>query len=73
MKLKINEIKSIKIKLTTQPNPATSVFLFFFSGRKKNIVAERCHTANGCQTNALQSPFQDSNMADAAWKKLKIK
>ena len=50
MKVKCKmEIKSnqIKIKLTTQPNAATSVF--FFRSEKKLLVADRCHMAEGCQ------------------------
>ena len=69
MKPKINEIK---LKLNYLPSRTLPLVLF--SGRKKNLfVTERCHMAEGCQTNPeyfARSPF---NMADAWREDLKLR
>ena len=47
---------------------------FFFSvGKKKLFVTERCHMAEGCQTNPEYFVGSTSNMADAWREDLKLR
>ena len=46
---------------------------FFFSVGKKLFAAERCHMAEGCQTNPEYFAGSTSNMADAWRKDLKLR
>ena len=49
-------------------------FIFIFSVGKKNLfVAERCHMAEGCQTNTEYFAGSTSNMADAWREDLKLR
>ena len=66
--------KKIKIKLTTQPSATTRIFLFFFGPKKIICSWPNAATWSRAATQSqytLQHPFQDFNMANAAWKKLK--
>ena len=55
---------------------ATASFLFFFLvGKKKLFVAERCHMAEGCQTNpeCFAVPLSRFQYAEAWWEDLKLR
>ena len=73
MKPKIN---SIKLKLNKLPSRTLPLQFFFFSTKKRNCSCPNAATwprAAKQTQSVLQHPFRDSNMADAAWRKLKDK
>ena len=49
------------------------MFCFFSVGKKNLFVAERCHMAEGCQTNPEYFAGSTSNMADAWREDLKLR